>query len=113
KEAFPVYPYPSQHCKRAQRGLFGGAKTIFGYTRTKFLNKSPRTWKPNIQTKKIWSESLQKLIRLKVATRVLKTIDKEHGLDNYLLKDSPRRVKELGEMGWRLRYLVLCAKNNI
>lgn len=38
-----------------------------------------------------------------MATRVLRTIDKVGGLDEYLLGDKPARIKELGLAGWALR----------
>lgn len=39
--------------------------------------------------------------------RVLRTMDKCGGLDEYLLGEKPGRVKELGVEGWRLRWLVM------
>ena len=39
--------------------------------------------------------------------RVLRTIDKVGGLDEYLLGDKPARIKELGVEGWRLRWRVM------
>lgn len=39
--------------------------------------------------------------------RVLRTIDKVGGLDNYLLGDKPARVKELGPWGWKLRWRIM------
>ena len=39
--------------------------------------------------------------------RVLRTIDKVGGLDEYLLGDKPARIKELGLEGWRLRWMVM------
>ena len=39
--------------------------------------------------------------------RVLRTIDKVGGLDEYLLGESPGRVKELGMEGWRMRWRLL------
>ena len=39
--------------------------------------------------------------------RVLRTIDKVGGLDEYLLGNKPARIKELGIEGWRLRWEVM------
>ena len=69
--------------------------------------KNRRTWKPNIHWKRLWSESLNKFVRTRVHTRVLRTIDKVGGLDEYLLSDSPTRIKELGMEGWRLRWRIM------
>lgn len=46
-------------------------------------------------------------MQIKVQARVLRTIDKCGGLDEYLLGEKPQRIKELGVQGWRLRWLVL------
>lgn len=43
-----------------------------------------------------------------MATRVLRTIDKCGGLDEYLLGEGKGRIKELGMEGWRLRWKIMC-----
>ena len=48
-----------------------------------------------------------KFVQVKVQARVLRTIDKVGGLDEYLLGDKPARIKELGLEGWRLRWMVM------
>lgn len=47
---------------------------------------------------------------MKVQARVLRTIDKVGGLDEYLLGEKPQRIKELGVEGWRLRWKVMSTK---
>lgn len=46
-------------------------------------------------------------MKVKVQARVLKTIDKVGGLDEYLLGGKPARVKELGMGGWKLRWKII------
>ena len=46
-------------------------------------------------------------MQVKVQARVLRTIDKVGGLDEYLLGNKPARIKELGVEGWRLRWEVM------
>lgn len=46
-------------------------------------------------------------MRVKVTTRVLRTIDKCGGLDEYLLGEKAARIKELGMLGWLLRWRVM------
>lgn len=43
--------------------------------------------------------------------RAMRTIDKEGGLDNYLLGEKPARIKELGMEGWLLRWRLISAKD--
>jgi large subunit ribosomal protein L28 len=39
--------------------------------------------------------------------RVLRTLDKVGGLDEYLLGGKPARMKELGPWGWKLRWRLM------
>lgn len=107
KKQYPEYDYETRFFKRQNRGLYGGAQITSSHTCSESGNKNLRTHKPNIVRTKLWSETLNKLIQLRVSTKVLRTITKEGGLDNYLLKDKPARVKTIGLTGWRLKYDIL------
>lgn len=53
--------------KRAQRGLFAGKRIQFGNLISKNgENKSRRTWLPNVQSKRLYSETFDQMIPLKV-----------------------------------------------
>ena len=54
---------------------------------------------------------MSKFVRVKVQARVLRTIDKVGGLDEYLLGDKAARIKELGMEGWRLRWKLMQSKS--
>lgn len=69
--------------------------------------KTRRYWKPNILQKSLYSVALKKRIKLRLTSKVLKTMDREGGLDEYLLKESEARIKELGPMGWALRWTLM------
>lgn len=105
----PPYPYgPALHYKQSNSGLYGGATIQFGNkVSEKNALKSRRAWRPNIHSKRLWSDSLGRFVQVKVQARVLRTIDKCGGLDEYLLGEKPARLKELGVEGWRLRWLVM------
>jgi large subunit ribosomal protein L28 len=105
----PPYPYgPNRWYKKSNLGLYGGLSIRSGFNVSdKTETKSRRRWRPNIVSKKLFSVSLGKLIKIKVATRVLRTIDKVGGLDAYLLGDKPARIKELGMFGWKLRWRIM------
>lgn len=64
------------------------------------MHKTRRTWLPNIQSKRLHSETLGQKVKLEVTTRTLRTIDKYGGLDAYLLgiKDT-----QLSDEAMRLR----------
>ncbi|CAI4219704.1 unnamed protein product [Parascedosporium putredinis] len=90
-------------------------RRLYGLSRIRFGNnvsgrndtRTPRTWKPNVQRKKLWSDGLAAWVKTRLTTRVLRTIRKEGSLDNYLVAHGRRRVRELGPAGWRLRWLVM------
>ncbi|KAI9799264.1 MAG: 39S ribosomal protein L24, mitochondrial [Piccolia ochrophora] len=104
----PTYPYgPSQWFKQSNTGLYGGTHIQFGNVISERDNKTRRRWKPNIQHKRLWSHALNRFVRVRVAARALRTIDKVGGLDEYLLGDKPARVKELGMGGWALRWRIM------
>ena len=106
----PPYPYPRQRWyKQANFGLYGGLARHSGGSVADGKNKtrSLRVFRPNLQRKRLWSQALGRWVRVKVVTRVLRTIDKVGGLDAYLLGEKPARVKELGMAGWALRWRVM------
>ncbi|KAF8983917.1 hypothetical protein BGZ46_009268 [Entomortierella lignicola] len=86
--------------KRAQRGLFGGKQIQFGNNVPFSKTKTRRTWLPNVQTKRLFSETLNDWIRLNMTTSVIRTVDKKGGLDRYLLETHPDL---LGAKGVELR----------
>ncbi len=69
--------------------------------------KTRRRWDPNIHDKRLWSVAMDRYLRVKVQARVLRTIDKVGGLDEYLMGESPARIKELGMEGWRMRWRLM------
>lgn len=104
----PPYPYGESNIyKQSNRGLYGGKFIFTGHQISEFGQKHLRYIRPNVQRHKLWSEALNVRVRCRVVNSVLKTITKEGGLDNYLIKDTPQRIKELGPFGWKMRYKVL------
>ncbi len=108
----PPYPYgPALHYKQSNSGLYGGSSIQFGnQISEKNEIKTRRAWRPNIHNKRLWSDALGKFLAVRVQARVLRTIDKVGGLDEYLLGEKSQRIKELGEEGWRLRWKVMRSK---
>lgn len=77
---------PNSQSKRATRGLYAGKNIIFGNKVSHSERKTRRSWKPNVQRKRLWSETLAKWFRFNLTTHALKCVDKAGGLDSYLLK---------------------------
>ena len=105
----PPYPYgPSQIYKQSNFGLYGTAKIRYGnMVSEKNEIKTRRYWRPNVHFKRLWSESLEQFVRIRITAKVLRTVDKCGGLDEYLLGEKAQRIKELGMGGWKLRWRIM------
>jgi ribosomal protein L28 len=106
----PRYPYGKNvHFPEANYGLYGGATISSGSKISKGRNKGKtmRKWLPNIKLVRIESKALGRELTLPIRARVIRTIKKCGGLDEYLLGERPARIKELGPLGWKLRWMIL------
>jgi large subunit ribosomal protein L28 len=122
----PRYPHPVPHTfKQSWFGLYGGKHIQFGNNVPESEYKTRRYWLPNIRHKKLYSHALNDWVDLTVTANVLRkpdrvkiwhgdgltsragTVDKAGGLDNYLLGSKTARLKELGPMGWKLRWRIM------
>ncbi|KAJ6295256.1 hypothetical protein OIU76_027630 [Salix suchowensis] len=89
---------------RAKRGLFAGRHIQFGNQISEDGgNKSRRSWKPNVQDKRLFSYILDRHVRVKVTTHAIRCIDKAGGIDEYLLKTPYHKMDT--EMGilWKAK----------
>lgn len=105
----PAYPYGPRHRYRQSNiGLYGQARMQFGHKISeRNKHKNPRKWRPNVHRRRLWSASLRCFVQTRITTRVLRTIDKVGGLDEYLLGEKTQRIKDLGPWGWKLRWRVM------
>ncbi|VDB96696.1 unnamed protein product [Peniophora sp. CBMAI 1063] len=93
-----------QPFKRSQLGLFHGKMIQFGNNVPFSLRKTRRTWLPNVQSKHLFSDTLNKHVHVKLTTTALKTIKKyPGGLDEYV---ASTRHELLGHEGMRLRLAI-------
>lgn len=108
-EHIPPYPYgPRRLYKQSNTGLYGQARIRFGNNVSeKHDVKTHRRWRPNVHRRRLWSEALRCFVQTRVTTRVLRTIDKCGGLDEYLLGEKAQRIKDLGPWGWKLRWRIM------
>ncbi|KAL7944554.1 hypothetical protein V8C42DRAFT_325153 [Trichoderma barbatum] len=108
-DLIPPYPYGERRVyKQSNNGLYGSARIRFGNNvAEKHNNKSRRFWRPNVHVKTFLMPALGARIKTRLTLRVLKTIRREGGIENYLLKSKPARIKELGPGGWNLRWLLM------
>ncbi|XP_022145425.1 uncharacterized protein LOC111014872 [Momordica charantia] len=89
---------------RAKRGIFAGRHIQFGNRVSEDGgNKSRRTWKPNVQEKRLFSYILDRHIRVKVTTHALRCIDKVGGIDEYLLKTPYHKMDTEIGLFWKAK----------
>lgn len=55
-------------------------------------NKTRRRFLPNVQNSSLLSDALGRTVHLKLSTRAIRTIEKNGGLDAYLLKTSNTKL---------------------
>ena len=71
-----------------------GKKPMSGNNVSHANNRTKRRFIPNLQSVKLFSGTLQKYINLKITIRTMKTVEKNGGLDSYLIKTSNRNLAD-------------------
>lgn len=94
---------------RSRRGLYDGKDVRTGNNVSFSMRHTRRTFKPNVFKKRVYSEILDEMVRFHLTTSTLRSIDKDGGLDNYLL--NPRRKITEGE-GYHVKKRILKKMKN-
>ncbi len=71
-----------------------GKHVQFGHNVAHSNRKTNRRFLPNIQSVSMLSEALGRSVTLKVSTRALRTVQKQGGLDAYLLKADDAKLAD-------------------
>ena len=69
-----------------------GKKPMSGNNVSHANNRTKRRFIPNLQNVKLYSGTLQKYINLNITVRTMKTVEKNGGLDTYLIKTSNKNL---------------------
>ncbi|BDA43120.1 probable 50S ribosomal protein L28 at N-terminal half [Coccomyxa sp. Obi] len=94
--------------KRSRRGLYAGKTVLSGNNVSEDGgNRTRRIWRPNVQSKAIYSEALDRMVRLNVTTAAMRTIDKYGGLDAYLLETPDEKLAS--DVGSKLKEQIRAA----
>ena len=101
--------------KRAARGIYEDKQVMYGnnvsHSRRRYVHawawscahlathiprarRTRRRWLPNAQWKRLYSETLDAMLRFRITTHALRTIDKHGGIDNYLLRTPDDRLPQ-------------------
>ena len=71
-----------------------GKKPMTGNNVSHANNRTRRRFMPNLQNVKLYSGTLQKYINLNITIRTMKTVEKNGGLDSYLIKTSNKNLAD-------------------
>ncbi len=76
----------------ARRCAFTGKGVMAGNNVSHANNKTRRRFLPNIQQTAMFSDALGRMVRLKLSTRAIRTIEHNGGLDAFLLSTPDRKL---------------------
>ena len=78
----------ARRCELTGKGVLAGNNVSHANNRTR------RRFLPNLHDKALHSDALGRMVRLKVSTSAIRTVERHGGLDNYLLKTSDDRLSQ-------------------
>ncbi|MAI06854.1 MAG: 50S ribosomal protein L28 [Alphaproteobacteria bacterium TMED87] len=78
----------SRRCEISGKGVMTGNNVSHAH------NKTRRRFLPNLQVVTLMSEELDKMFKLRVATSTIRTIEKNGGLDGFLLSAKDKNLTD-------------------
>ncbi len=78
----------SRRCSITGKGVLAGNNVSHAH------NKTRRRFLPNVQNTSMLSDALRQPVRLKLSTRAIRTVEKNGGIDAYLLSTSDAKLTE-------------------
>ena len=76
----------------ARRCALTGKEVQYGHNVSHSMRATNRRFEPNIQKVSMTSEVLGRTLRLRVAVRTIRTVQKKGGLDGFLLGTDDRKL---------------------
>lgn len=77
----------------ARRCAVSGKTVRFGNNVSHANNKTGRQFRPNLQGTAMLSDALGQIVRMRVSTNAIRTIEKNGGIDAFLLGRSDRKLE--------------------
>tara|TARA_E500000178_G_scaffold143741_1_gene143366 strand:+ start:325 stop:627 length:303 start_codon:yes stop_codon:yes gene_type:complete len=71
-----------------------GKVVITGNNVSHANNKTKRRFIPNLQNVSLYSDKLQKKLKFRIATSTLRTVEKNGGIDGFLLKSVDKNLSQ-------------------
>jgi large subunit ribosomal protein L28 len=78
----------------ARRCAYSGKAVLSGHNVSHANNKTKRRFLPNLQVTSLFSDTLNQMVKLRVTTHGIRTIEHNGGLDAYLLNTPNRKLGE-------------------
>ena len=78
----------ARRCELTGKGVLTGNNVSHAH------NKTRRRFLPNLHDKALLSEALGRMVRLRVSTSAIRTVERHGGLDAYLMKTSDDRLSQ-------------------
>jgi large subunit ribosomal protein L28 len=78
----------SRRCSMTGKGVMAGNNVSHAH------NKNRRRFLPNLQVTSLLSDALGEVVRLRLSTRAIRTIEHKGGLDRYLMDTSDSKLPE-------------------
>ena len=94
----------------ARRCDLTGKEPMFGHNVSHSNRKTNRRFDPNLQKITFYSEALRRRVPLRVCTRALRTVQKQGGLDAFLVKTDDAKLAPEGQRLKRQVKKVLAGK---
>ncbi|XP_078491277.1 large ribosomal subunit protein bL28m [Ciona intestinalis] len=109
-------PLQVRYPPESREGLWGGEGIVWGfrYARgNKMSRKYYKVWKPQLFTRTLYSEILDKKFETTVTGLTLDLIDEAYGFDFFILNTAPTVLQEFGSKLKREMLLCLADKDNL
>ncbi len=73
-----------------------GKKVMYGHNVAHSNTKTNRRFEPNLQKTTLYSDALRRKVPMRICTRALRTVQKDGGLDAFLLSTADEKLAPEG-----------------
>ncbi|XP_056329587.1 39S ribosomal protein L28, mitochondrial [Danio aesculapii] len=115
RERVQDVPIPVYYPPESQEGLWGGEGWISGFRYAKddkLSTRLPKTWKPQLFKRELYSEILDQKFSVTVTSRTLDLIDAAFGFDFYILRTPKQDLNSKFGMNLKRAMLLRLARKN-
>lgn len=104
---FENFAIPLHRIPQEDEGLWGGESIIKGFKKKFRIRRNPHFWVPHLHYSLVYSEILNKHMKIVTSPRTSRLIDENQGFDYYILKTPIQDLRS--QLGYDLRRKMLLA----